>query len=142
MLQCYEKHAFAKALWAKKLMKIAETTNNMTDNQYGGRKHRQAQSAVLNKILYYDVNRMSMREAQYDDIDMKSNYDRELVRLVSAEAQIKLGLHSTDAKFMVDFVESQQWSVQTKYGVSNEHYSYTEDQPMFGLACTHYEKRI
>ena len=88
-------------------MRIAESSNNMTDYQYGGRKNHQAQSTVFNKILYYDINRLSMKEAQYDDIDMRSNYDRELVRLVTAEAQIKLGLHQNDAKFMVDFVESQ-----------------------------------
>jgi len=79
----------------------------MTDDQYGGRKHRQAQSAVLNKIMYYDINRMSVTHAQYDDIGMKSNYDRELPRLVSAEARIKLGLHKKDADFLVNFTEHQ-----------------------------------
>ena len=128
-----EVNAIAKALWAKKLMRIAESSNNMTDNQYGGRKNRQAQSAVFNKILYYDINRLSMKEAQYDDIDMRSNYDRELVRLVTAEAQIKLGLHQNDAKFMVDFVESQQWYVKTGFGISNECYRFEQSNPMFGL---------
>jgi ribonuclease HI len=128
-----EVNAIAKALWAKKLMRIAEKTQNMTDGQYGGRKNRQAQSAVLNKILYYDVNRMTMKEAQYDDIDMRSNYDRELARLVAAEARIKLGLHKSDASFMINFVEAQKWHVKTSFGISEESYSYQDEQPMYGL---------
>jgi len=129
-----EVNALAKALWASKLMRLAEATNNMSNDQYGGRKSRQAQSAVLNKILYYDVNRMQMKEAQYDDIDMKSNYDRELVRLVSAEARIKLGLHECDANFMIDFVESQKFHVKTAFGISEDNYSYNERHTiMYGL---------
>jgi len=128
-----EINAIAKGLWARKLMQIAEITGNMTDNQYGGRKRRQAQSAVINKVLYYDINRTNMREAQYDDIDMRSNYDRELVRLVTTEAQVKLGLHSEDAKFMVDFVENQRWYVKTGFGISDECYEYENSAPMYGL---------
>jgi len=45
-----EINAIAKALWARKLMKKAERTGNMSDDQYGGRKNRQAQSAVLNRL--------------------------------------------------------------------------------------------
>jgi len=128
-----EVNAVAKALWASKLMRHAEKTNNLSDDQYGGRKHRQAQSAVLNKVLYYDINRMQMKEAQYDDIDMKSNYDRELVRLVSAEARIKLGLNAHDANFMVDFVENQKFHVKTAFGISEENYSYNASNKMYGL---------
>jgi len=128
-----EVNALAKALWAQKLMYIAEKTHNMSDDQYGGRKNRQAQSAVLNKILYYDINRATMVDATYDDIDMKSNYDRELARLVAAEARIKLGLHKKDANFMIDFVEAQQFYVKTAYGVSEKFYKYEEHNKLFGL---------
>ena len=128
-----EVNALAKALWAKKLMKVAESNGNMTNDQFGGRKNMQAQSAVLNKLLYYDINRQSVTEAQYDDIDMRSNYDRELVRLVSAEARVKLGLHKDDAAFMVNFVENQQFHVKTKYGISDHHYSYDDNENLYGL---------
>jgi len=66
---------------------------------------------------------MRVQEAQYDDIDMKSNYDRELVRLVAAEVQIKLGMHKKDASFMVYFVEeNQEFHVKTAFGVLEESY--------------------
>jgi len=128
-----EINAIAKALWARQLVKKAERTGNMSDDQYGGRKNRQAQSAVLNKILYYDINRMRVQETQYDDIDMKSNYDRELVRLVAAEARIKLGMYARDANFMVNFVENQEFHVKTAYGVSEESYCYSPDSKLYGL---------
>ena len=128
-----EVNAIAKALWAKKLMRIAESTNNMADSQYGGRKYRQAQTAVLNKVLYYDINRTTMKEAIYNDIDMRSNYDRELARLVAAEARIKLGLHKRDANFMIKFVENQKWYVKTAFGVSEDSYTHEESNKMYGL---------
>jgi len=128
-----EINALAKALWSRKLMKIANQEKIMTDDQYGGRKNRQAQSAILNKVLYYDINRMSMCECQYDDIDMKSNYDRELARLVTAEASIKLGMHRNDANFMVDFVENQEYYIKTAFGTTENHYKYTENEKLYGL---------
>ena len=128
-----EVNALAKGLRARTLMKKAERTNNTTDDQYGGRNNRQAQSAVLNTILYYDINRSSMTTAQYDDIYMKSNYDRELPQLVFAEATIKLVLHTHDANFMVNFTENQNFYVKTAYGVSQECYRYKPENKLFGL---------
>jgi len=70
--------AMTKGLRAKKISSISEKTFNITDDQYRCRENRQAQSVVLNKIVYYDINRATMMESQYYEVDMKSNYDREL----------------------------------------------------------------
>ena len=43
----------AKNFYVTKLMKGAEKNNLLTDEQYGGRAKRQAQSAVINKVMYY-----------------------------------------------------------------------------------------
>lgn len=104
-----------EALWAKKLMKVAEHNGDiMTDDQYDGGANRQAQSAVLNKILDYDINRQNMQEAQgCCGFDMRSNCDRELVRLVAAEARLKLRLHERDASFMINCIEKQQFHIKT-----------------------------
>ena len=49
-----ELQAITKSQWAKSLIKKAEKDNEITDSQYGGRANRQAQSAVLNKVLIFD----------------------------------------------------------------------------------------
>jgi len=76
---------------------------------------------------------MSVQESQYDDIDMKSNYDRELARLVSAEAEIKLGLHRKDANFILQFIANQKYYIKTAYRVAKEHYRFDENEKLFGL---------
>ena len=76
---------------------------------------------------------MTMIETEYDDIDMKSNYDRELARLVATEARVKLGMHKHDAQFLVNFVEHQKFYVKTAYGVSEKCYEYDEKNKLYGL---------
>ena len=125
--------AMVKHVWAKQIMKRAEEKNKITDDQYGGRAARQAQSAVLNKLLYYDLGRQTLIESQYDDDDLKANYDRELVRLVAAEARIKHGLDKDNANLMINFVESQKFFLKTGYGISKKYYKYEDQKPIYGL---------
>ena len=46
-----------RLIWGRELMAWADTNQALTDNQYGGRKGIQAQSATLNKTLSLDVIR-------------------------------------------------------------------------------------
>ena len=53
-------------IWGKQFMQYNETSNTFHDNQYGGRKGRQPQSAVLNKLLSLDVTRYLWRTCGSD----------------------------------------------------------------------------
>ena len=55
----------------------------MTENQYGGRKLHQAQSAVLNKLLYYNYQYLTSEDAAWVDKDARNCFDRLLPQLVS-----------------------------------------------------------
>ena len=47
-----ELQAITKSQWAKHLLRNAENHNLLADSQYSGRAQRQAQSAILNKLLF------------------------------------------------------------------------------------------
>ena len=59
-------------LWGKQFMAHKETNNSFHDNQYGGRKGRQPQSAILNKLLTTDIFRYNAEAAGLVDNDAKA----------------------------------------------------------------------
>ena len=74
-----------------------------------------------------------MRNTEYDDEDLRSNYDREMVNLVLLEAQVKHGLHRKNANFVRKFINHQKFYIKTGYGVSNEYYCDNENAPIYGM---------
>ena len=128
-----EVNAIAKLVWAKTLMKEAEMENKINEDQYGGRRGRQAQSAVLNKVMYYNINAQTLTETQYDDDDLRSNYDREMVHLVLTEAAVKHGMHETNTDFVRQFIKTQEFFIQTANGISQKGYKDEENYPLYGM---------
>ena len=127
-----EIQAISSSQWAKKFSQASEKHHIITESQYGGRKGRQAQSAVLNKILYYDINNQYVQDYTIVDEDLKANYDRELSTLAGIEAR-KTGGSFMASKFMVDFITRQKFHVKTKYGISNTHFCNLPNDKIWGL---------
>ena len=128
-----EVNAVAKMFWARNLMQEAEREKKVTINQYGGRKNHQPISAVLNKIMYYNINAQLLKEAEYDNDDLRSNYDREMVDLVLAEAEIKHGMHPENTAFVRQFVKNQKFYIKTGLGISETPYTNTNEFPIYGM---------
>ena len=82
---------FTKVIFARRMMCNAEKHRGITDDQYGGRKQRQATSIILNKNLYYDIAKQTLTTAAYMDDDAKACYDRVIPQLAEIESQ-KWGL--------------------------------------------------
>ena len=114
------------------MIKKAENDNEITDYQYGGRANRQAQSAVLNKVLIFDLSRHLSKPMISVDEDLKANYDRELAPLGALEDRY-FGLSHNHGKYMVKTTQQQNFFVKTSFGVSNTSYSYSSDQKIWGL---------
>ena len=127
-----EVQAISSSQWAKKISRSSEKHKIVTESQYGGRKGRQAQSAVLNKLLYYDINNQYVTDYTIIDEDLKANYDRELCTLASLEAR-KAGSSMSAGKFMVDFLKNQRFHVKTKYGTSTNSFSNLPNDKLWGL---------
>ena len=62
----------ARFYYAKQMMQHAEKNNLITDEQYGGRKGRMAQSAVLNKIAYYNISHQTLTSCAFMDNDARA----------------------------------------------------------------------
>ena len=123
---------FSKRLYAKKMVSLAEKNGAITDQQYGGRKGRRAQSIVLNKLLYYAITFQRREDAAFMDDDAKACYDRIIPSLASVEVQ-KWGISPQAAKLTRSIVEQQKFHVKTSHGASNNTYSYSLDDQTYGM---------
>jgi len=121
----------AKNFYVTKLMKGAETKELITDEQYGGRARRQAQSAVINKVLYYNLSHQMLMPAAFMDDDARACYDRIITPLSSLECR-KWGAPYALTKFTNTFIENQTYSIKTGHGISQGTYKYTTSDPIQG----------
>lgn len=83
-------------------MNNAERLNIITDEQYGGRKNRQAQSEVINKVLYGNISFQSRVSWAYMDNDARACYNRIIPCLCAVEGR-KWGLSYDKAVFTTQF---------------------------------------
>ena len=77
----------AKHHYVNQMMKTAEKENLITEEQYGGRRKKQAQSAVLNKILYHNISRQMLVTSAFTDDDARACYDRIITSLSGLEGR-------------------------------------------------------
>jgi len=122
----------SKYLWAKKMLNSAENNNLITDAQYGGRHGRQAQSSVLNTVLYYDLHRQLRKDFTSNDDDIKANFDREIPHYSAAETR-SIGMSHEVGQFLVKATSSQDYFIRTPNGPSASSYTFNEDRPIWGL---------
>ena len=123
---------FSKIIYAKRMVKVAEKHNAITDEQYGGRKGRRAQSVVLNKILYYAISHQKRMDAAFLDNDAKACYDRIVPSLAGIETR-KWGLSKKTVDITRSIIENQQFKVKTAHGVSGTSYQYSNDDQLYGV---------
>ena len=121
----------AKNFYVTKLMKGAEKNGLITDEQYGGRANRQAQTAVINKILYYNLSHQMLMPAAFMDDDAKACYDRIITPLSSLECR-KWGAPYKLTKFTNSFITNQTYSIKTGHGISTSTYSYNNNDRIQG----------
>ena len=122
----------AKKFYVTKLMKGAEKNNLITDEQYGGRAKRQAQSAVINKVLYYNLSHQMLLPSAFMDDDARACYDRIITPLSSLECR-KWGAPYKLTEFTNNFIKNQTYTIKTGHGISQSTYSYTNEDPIQGF---------
>lgn len=82
----------------------AEKNNLISDEQYGGRKQRMAQSVVLNKLMYYNISHQTLTSCAFTDDDARACCDRIVARYSSADCR-KWGIGHDVASFTNNFIE-------------------------------------
>ena len=126
-----ELNCIAKAHWAQDMMRSIEKNTLITDDQYGGRKGRQAQSAVLNKMLYFNIQHQLAESAVFIDKDARNCFDRFLPNLISLENEL-LGSPKQASTFMINILRNQKIHARTKFGVTSARISDLSHRPHFG----------
>ena len=121
----------SKIFYVKKMMGNAERLNLVTDEQYGARPNRQAQSAVLNKRLYYNITHQMRHECAFMDDDAKACYDRIVTGLSAVEGR-KWGQSHRESVFTTKVLQSQLFRVRTFNGTTDATYSYSDATPLQG----------
>ena len=99
----------AKFFYAYKMIHNAEKENLISDEQYGGRKNRMAQTAVLNKICYYNLSHQTLTSCAFMDDDARACYDRIITSLSSLECR-RWGLSYKLATFTNKFYRKSKIS--------------------------------
>ena len=121
----------AKLFYCKKLMDNAEKHDMITKQQHGGRKNKQAQTAVINKLLYYNIAHQQLLNAAFIDDDARNCYDR-IITALSAVEMRSWGQSFEEAEFSVNFLQNQEYHVRTGLGVTSDSYTYSRDDPTHG----------
>ena len=127
-----ELQAITKSQWAKQLIHHAEKKDLIVDSQYGYRQNRQAQSLILNKTLTYDIHRHLAKDFTSVDEDLKACFDRELSHLGAVEDRY-YGNSFAHGEFLTQTTTGMKFFVKTSFGISEKHYEYSDDQPIWGL---------
>ena len=119
-----------RLLWGKSLMMWGEKNGAIHDNQYGGRKGIQAQSAALNKTLTLDIIRYHGQEAAIIDNDAQACYDR-IIPVVLAYALLRMGLPLYLVRFQCKWLETSMYELKMNNSISTP-YQSTVDKYLFG----------
>ena len=121
---------FLSLVFGHRLMGFARRHCQFNESQYGSLKGKQAQSAILNKILTYDYFRLQREDAATSEFDAAANYDRILPAIAVIACQ-RLGLAVKAGDLLYSSLEKLTHRVRTLYGLSTA-YGTTADCPLFG----------
>ena len=80
-------------------MKFARKNCKINELQYGSMSDKHAQSAVLNKVITYDLIRLTQQDVAASEFDAAANYDR-ILRLLAMIACQRLGLAKKPADLL------------------------------------------
>ena len=126
-----ELNCIAKAHWAQDMMASIEKHNLITDDQYGGRKGKQAHSAVLNKLLYYNIQHQLVESAVFIDKDARNCFDRFIPNLITLENEA-LGSPPEASQYMLNILRNQNIQARTCFGITSAKISDVSNRPHFG----------
>ena len=121
-----------KRNWAKKLMAYTEEKNILCEDQYGARKNHQAQSAVINKIISFDLSEQLREPIAHQENDAQNCYDRLILNLVSLATR-RYGMSQEANTFMSEVLKKMHYHSRTGYGATEIFYAWSHVMKIWGL---------
>ena len=122
---------FLKLIYGKRMVRNAEKSNALNDQQHGSRPRRMTTDALFLSRLEKDLIRQTKSNSAHMDNDATGCYDR-IVTSVGMMACRRLGMTPHATKCHAATLFNMKYAVKHAYGVSDDHYGSTELEPLFG----------
>ena len=112
-------------------MHFASKYCGLNKRQYGLQARHLCYSAILNKILTYDIMRATKKDGAYAEFDAVANYDCMIPVLVVLDCN-QLGMGDAPGRMLLDALEKTIHRVQTAQGDSKTQYMTDLVHLLFG----------
>jgi hypothetical protein len=124
-------------LVGRKLLHHLEKSNLIGSIQYGSHPGKQCQSAVLQKVLFHDIARLTRTPAAFIENNAAGCYDR-LVNCLLLLFLLKLGVPASISNRFGSLWDKTSHNIKTQYGVLSAEYHSTSSKPLYGprQGCT------
>ena len=119
-----------KLIWGKRLVRHAEKHGCLGKSNHGSRSGRQTTDAQLEKLLLYDITRLTRTSLVTVDNDAKSCYDR-IIKPLSMTACMAVGLPGNAATMHNNTHHRMEHRIKTRHGLLRP-YSGTDVNPHEG----------
>ena len=110
---------YLRLIWGKRLVHHALHAGKILVEQFGSKPGSLAMSAALLKVLTFDLIRLTRSQATIFNNDAQACYDRILPVLSQICCQ-RLGLPPIAAKFKLEFLQTVEYYVKTRQGISDD----------------------
>jgi hypothetical protein len=120
-----------RLLFSRPLQYALEDAQQLPDIQHGSRASKRCHSAVLNKVLTYEIHRYKKQPLAYIENDAKGCYDCIINPLVLIFLQI-LGISATAEASLAATWEQTFHRIKTLYGISTNGYANHPDCILYG----------
>lgn len=117
-------------IFGKRLVQFAVKYCNLNPSQFG-RPGTLCQSAVINKVLSFEIGRICKNTTTAMEVDAEGCYDRMVPELVAVTCR-RLGMPATPCWMLIDCLNNMEHCVRTQLGQSTTEYKSEFGKFLFG----------
>ena len=122
---------FLKLVYGRRLVKNAERSHSLNDQQHGSRPRRMTTDALLLARLEKDIIRQIKANSAHMDNDATGCYDRIVVSLGMMACR-RAGMPKNATECQANTLKNMRYAIKQLTGVSLNEYFGTSDEPLFG----------
>jgi hypothetical protein len=122
---------FLKLIYGRCMVRNAERSNALNDQQHGSRPRRMTTDAILLSRLEKDLVRQTKTNSAHMDNDATGCYDRIVISLGMLACR-QLGMPPNAIRCQAATLALMQYAIKTVHGISPTTYHGTDTDPLFG----------
>jgi hypothetical protein len=120
-----------RILFGRQLGFFMEDNNLVSEMQFGSRPGKQCISAVLHKLLCYDIARHTKEMAAFMENDAVGCFDHMVNNLLTLCLR-HLGMEHSATQSLAQTWAQCTHFIRTQFGISKQSYSNSAEEPLFG----------